>query len=84
LVVTGVPEQTKLGGLVDSTSVGGLSFLPGYGAASVFNNRNKVLVEIPKKVSCWTFDCKKKKITRNCTQYSLAWVFLPFVHVVKF
>ena len=61
LVVTGVPEQTKLGGLVDSTSVGGLSFLPGYGAASVFNNRNKVLVEIPKKVSCWTFDCKKKK-----------------------
>jgi len=25
---------------------------------------------------------KKKKITRNCTQYCLAWVFLPFVHVV--
>jgi len=25
---------------------------------------------------------KKKTITRNCTQYSLAWVFLPFVHVV--
>jgi len=25
----------------------------------------------------------KKKITRNCTQYSLDWVFLPFVHVVK-
>ena len=23
-----------------------------------------------------------KKITRNCTQYSLTWVFLPFVHVV--
>jgi len=27
---------------------------------------------------------KNKTITRNCTQYSLAWVFLPFVHVVKF
>jgi len=27
---------------------------------------------------------KKKKITRNCTQYSHAWVFLSFVHVVKF
>jgi len=26
----------------------------------------------------------KKTITRNCTQYCLAWVFLPFVHVVKF
>ena len=26
----------------------------------------------------------KKTITRNCTQYSLAWVFLPFVHGVKF
>jgi len=26
----------------------------------------------------------KKTITRNCTQDSLAWVFLPFVHVVKF
>jgi len=26
----------------------------------------------------------QKTITRNCTQYSLAWVFLPFVHVVKF
>jgi len=25
-----------------------------------------------------------KKITRNCTQYCLAWVLLPFVHVVKF
>jgi len=25
-----------------------------------------------------------KKIARNCTQYCLAWVFLPFVHVVKF
>jgi len=24
----------------------------------------------------------KKKITKNCTQDSLAWVFLPFVHVV--
>ena len=24
----------------------------------------------------------KKTITRNCTQYSLTWVFLPFVHVV--
>ena len=23
-------------------------------------------------------------ITRNCTQCCLAWVFLPFVHVVKF
>ena len=23
----------------------------------------------------------KKTITRNCTQYSLTWVFLPFVHV---
>jgi len=23
----------------------------------------------------------KKKMTRNCKQYSLAWVFLPFVHV---
>ena len=28
----------------------------------------------------WINDCKK--ITRNCTQYFLAWVFLPFVHVV--
>jgi len=28
--------------------------------------------------------CVKKKITRNCTQYCLAWVFLPFVHGVKF
>ena len=27
---------------------------------------------------------KKKTITRNCTQDSLAWVFLPFVHVVTF
>ena len=27
---------------------------------------------------------KKKTITRNCTQYCLTWVFLPFVHVVKF
>jgi len=26
----------------------------------------------------------RKKITRNCTQDSLAWVFLPSVHVVKF
>jgi len=26
----------------------------------------------------------KKAITRNCTQYCLAWVFLPSVHVVKF
>jgi len=25
---------------------------------------------------------EKKTITRNCTQYCLAWVFLPFVHVV--
>jgi len=25
----------------------------------------------------------KNTITRNCTQYCLAWVFLPFVHVVK-
>ena len=25
----------------------------------------------------------KKTITRNCTQYCLAWVLLPFVHVVK-
>jgi len=24
----------------------------------------------------------KKKITRNSTQYSLTWVFLPSVHVV--
>jgi len=24
----------------------------------------------------------KKTITRNCTQYSLTWVFLPSVHVV--
>jgi len=24
---------------------------------------------------------RDKKITRNCKQYSLAWVFLPFVHV---
>jgi len=24
----------------------------------------------------------KKTITKNCTQDSLAWVFLPFVHVV--
>jgi len=24
----------------------------------------------------------KKKITKNCTQYCLALVFLPFVHVV--
>ena len=23
----------------------------------------------------------KKKISKNCTQYSLTWVFLPFVHV---
>ena len=23
-----------------------------------------------------------QKITRNCTQYFLTWVFLPFVHVV--
>ena len=27
---------------------------------------------------------RKKTIKRNCTQHSLAWVFLPFVHVVKF
>jgi len=27
---------------------------------------------------------KKKTITRNCTQYCLAWVFLAFVHVGKF
>ena len=27
---------------------------------------------------------EKKKVTRNYTQYCLAWVFLPFVHVVKF
>jgi len=27
---------------------------------------------------------KKKTITRNCTQYCLTWVFLPFVYVVKF
>jgi len=26
----------------------------------------------------------KQTITRYSTQYSLAWVFLPFVHVVKF
>ena len=26
----------------------------------------------------------KKTITRNCTQHSLAWLFLPFIHVVKF
>ena len=26
----------------------------------------------------------KKPITTNCTQHCLAWVFLPFVHVVKF
>jgi len=26
----------------------------------------------------------KKTITTNCTQYCLSWVFLPFVHVVKF
>jgi len=25
---------------------------------------------------------KKKTITRNCTQYCLTWVFVPFVHVV--
>jgi len=25
----------------------------------------------------------KKTITRNCKHYHLAWVFLPFVHVVK-
>jgi len=25
-----------------------------------------------------------KTITRNCTQYCFTWVFLPFVHVVKF
>ena len=31
----------------------------------------------------WINDCKKT-ITRNCTQYCLAWVFSPFVHVVKF
>jgi len=24
------------------------------------------------------------KYVRYCTQYFLAWVFLPFVHVVKF
>ena len=24
----------------------------------------------------------KKEKTRNCTQYCLAWVFLPFAHVV--
>jgi len=24
---------------------------------------------------------EKKTITRNCTQYCLTWVFLPFVHV---
>ena len=24
----------------------------------------------------------KKKLQKNCTQDSLAWVFLPFVHVV--
>jgi len=30
-----------------------------------------------------SFLCKaKKQITRNCTQYSLTWVFLHFVHVV--
>jgi len=28
-------------------------------------------------------DWGKKTITRNCKQYSLVWVFLPFVHVVK-
>ena len=27
---------------------------------------------------------EKKTITRNCTQYCLAWVFLLLVHVVKF
>ena len=27
---------------------------------------------------------EKKTITRNCTQYCLAWVFLPFVHVVLY
>ena len=26
----------------------------------------------------------KNTITRNCTQFCLAGVFLPFVHVVKF
>ena len=31
----------------------------------------------------WINDCKKKN-TRNFTQYSLAWVFLPFLQVVKF
>ena len=31
----------------------------------------------------WINDCKKT-ITRNWTQYSLAWVFLPFVYAVKF
>ena len=25
----------------------------------------------------------KKTIKRNCTQYCLAWVFVPFVHVVR-
>jgi len=50
-----VSEQTKLGGLVDSTPIGGLSVLPGYDAASVYNNRNNLLVEISKDVSSWTF-----------------------------
>ena len=29
-----------------------------------------------------SFLLEKKTITRNCTQYSLTWVFLPFVHIV--
>ena len=33
--------------------------------------------------SQWISDWKKT-ITRNCTQYSVTWVFLPFVYVVKF
>jgi hypothetical protein len=59
-----IPQQTKLGELVDSTPIGGLSVLPGCNAASVYNNRNNVLVEMSKEVSSWTFRAWKLETTQ--------------------
>ena len=42
--------------------------------------RSEGLGRMCERVSDWG---KQKPITRNCTQYCLTWVFLPFVHVVN-
>jgi len=37
-----------------------------------------------KYINCVCINRKHIEAKLNCIQYSLAWVFLPFVHVVKF